>query len=177
MSGELSISFGQATNVGLVRDNNEDRVDHVAAARRQLFILADGMGGMPGGEVASAVVGETARDSFLKDPQAEPIALLRAAVLTGHEACLEVQNQRPELSRMGTTLELLLVEGAQVWWAHVGDSRQYRLQPGQKEVVQLTIDQTVVQQLVDEGRVSRKRPAPIPCATCSARWSAAGNSR
>ncbi len=148
------MDFHAASDVGLVRENNEDYHDHVAGSGRDLFILADGMGGLPGGEVASSVAGRAARDHFLQDPLVEPRDLLRGAILAAHHACQETQILRPELSQMGTTLELALVDGDSLWWGHVGDSRQYLITEATPAFKRLTTDQTVVQRLVDEGRLS-----------------------
>jgi protein phosphatase len=154
LTEKLIIQHALATDVGLVRESNEDYVDHVERDGEHLFILADGMGGLPGGEVASSVASEAARDHFLLRTRVAPEELLEEAVMAAHRACQEVQIQRPSLSRMGTTLELALVRGAQMWWGHVGDSRQYLVTDGGRRVPQLTVDHTLVQGLVEQGILS-----------------------
>lgn len=154
MHSDLNLEYTQATDVGLVRDTNEDCVVHVQRDDRHLFVLADGMGGLPGGEVASYVATEAARDHFLLRTGAPPHQVLQEAILAAHRACREVQVQRPDLSRMGTTLELALVTGNELWWGHVGDSRQYLVLAGGRRCLQLTVDHTLVQGLVDQGILS-----------------------
>ena len=154
MNTNLTIQHIQATDVGLVRESNEDYVTHVQRDGEYLFVLADGMGGLPGGEVASQVASEAARDHFLLRTRVEPGIILEEALLAAHRACREVQVQRPELSRMGTTLELALVHDNELWWGHVGDSRQYLVTDGGRRCLQLTVDHTLVQGLVDQGILS-----------------------
>jgi serine/threonine protein phosphatase PrpC len=149
-----NVQYTRATDVGLVRDTNEDCVVHAVRDGRHLFVLADGMGGLPGGEVASFVASEAARDHFLLRTGARPDQVLQEALLAAHRACREVQVQRPDLSRMGTTLELALVDGRELWWGHVGDSRQYLVTDGGRRCLQITVDHTLVQGLVDQGILS-----------------------
>lgn len=143
---DLIVNAATVTDVGLVRSNNEDS----AHAGRRVFAVADGVGGMPAGEVASAIViralaeldGEVA-------PEADPLALLGRAVESANRQIREAGAANPAHDGMGTTVTALLVAGDQIALVHVGDSRCYRLRDG--ALAQLTRDDTFVQDLVDHG--------------------------
>lgn len=146
-----------ASDVGLVRQSNQDS----GFAGRFLMVVADGMGGHAGGDVASHVVirqlleldrpfdsPERAR-KHLKDELLKINALLIGAVV-----------ERPELAGLGTTVSALLRVGNKAVIAHIGDSRIYRLREGKLE--QVTEDHTYVQRLVDSGRISEEEALVHP---------------
>jgi protein phosphatase len=114
---------------GLVRENNEDFV--IADDENGIFLLADGMGGRPGGEVASYFASTTAYEtikSLLREPgpQKELPDLLADALRAAHSAVIERSLAEPALRGMGTTLEMLVVRGPKAFICHIGDSRVYR---------------------------------------------------
>jgi PPM family protein phosphatase len=140
---------------GRVRTTNEDYV--LVNERLGLLIVADGMGGRAGGEVASAVAVEaiaTYVQSHLTAGGAgvQPGALLQAALRTANEAIRTQARAHRPLRGMGTTVVLALCHGAWVYVAHVGDSRAYLFHQG--VLRQLTEDHSVVAQLVQAGQLT-----------------------
>jgi protein phosphatase len=156
----VPLLYHNASDKGRVRQVNEDAFGAFQAGERRLFVVADGMGGEKGGQVASMTAVAAVREVFEAHPDAAPPALLQACVAHANEACLTVQRQDPELSQMGTTLELLLVEGDFAWWAHVGDSRIYRVTGGRAR--QETRDHTRIQQMLQDGLISEEDAADHP---------------
>ncbi len=146
------------SDVGRVRRANEDAY-HVGDS---VFAVADGMGGHVAGEVASSTALEpiAALDGrVFSDAQAARTAL-RTAVLTANEAVVSKAAGDPEFEGMGTTLTAVMVEGRRAHMAHVGDSRAYLFRDNQ--FGQLTTDHTLVQRMIDEGRLTREEAANHP---------------
>ncbi len=154
------LRFGQGTDSGRVREKNEDCCAHHRQGGRHLLIVADGMGGEVGGHEASRTAVAAVRNAFARSPTAEPRRLLEQAIADANQACLARQQQRPELRGMGTTLEVVIVEGEQAWWAHVGDGRIYFLHDGL--ATQLTSDHTLVHRLVEDGLLAPEDAAEHP---------------
>jgi PPM family protein phosphatase len=151
------------TDIGRVRKNNEDAlwVDEPLG----LLVVADGMGGHAGGEVASAVAVK-AIAAYVREHLAgseavdQAAALLQAAIRTADEAIWATARTRRELRDMGTTVVLALCRGNQVHVAHVGDSRAYLLRQG--ELRQLTEDHSVVARLIKAGQLTPRRARSHP---------------
>lgn len=135
----MRLRVGARTDVGRVRKGNEDSY----TAEDPLFAVADGMGGHQGGEVASSVALEVLSQG--KGPLEE---LVRKA----NDEVFRRAAGDPGLTGMGTTLTALRHEGKVLRLAHVGDSRAYLLRDG--SIQRLTKDHTVVERLVDEGRLT-----------------------
>ena len=144
----LVLRYAARSDRGLVRSNNEDSV--YAGAR--LLALADGMGGHAAGEVASQLVIAALAHLDDDEPGGDLLAKLDAAVQEGNAAIAAYVGQHPELEGMGTTLTTILFAGPRLGMAHIGDSRGYLLRDG--ELSQITKDDTFVQTLVDEGRIT-----------------------
>jgi PPM family protein phosphatase len=146
------------SDVGRVRTGNEDALLMLGS----VFAVADGMGGHRGGEVASATALEplVALDGqHFDDPAAALSALTQAAVAANTEVGRRSRAE-PELEGMGTTLTAVLVDGSDAHLVHVGDSRAYLLRDG--VLVQLTDDHTLVQALIDQGRITRAEASAHP---------------
>jgi protein phosphatase len=145
----LSWRYAAASDVGLLRDGNEDS----AFAGQRLLAVADGMGGHAAGEVASAAVIAALEQLDEQGVNAgDPQEALREAVQEANANLRDMVAADSELQGMGTTVTAVLTDGDYTWLAHVGDSRAYLLRDG--ELHQLTRDHTFVQQLVDEGRLA-----------------------
>ncbi|HWL59605.1 MAG TPA: PP2C family serine/threonine-protein phosphatase [Microbacteriaceae bacterium] len=137
------------SDVGLTRSNNQDS----GYAGRSLFVVADGMGGHAGGDVASAVVVQhllTLDEEYATPSEAEQA--LHNGLLTASDQLADLVAEHPELTGMGTTVSAIALVGRSAVIAHIGDSRIYRLRDGQ--LTQLTSDHTFVQRLVETGRIT-----------------------
>jgi len=145
------------THVGKIRANNQDS----GYAGSQLFLVADGMGGHAGGDVASAIalnrIIETDRD-YASAHDAE--FALQASLMAANSLLAETVFEHPELTGMGTTVSALLRVGHQLAFAHIGDSRVYRFRDG--VLTQISADHTFVQRLVDSGRITQEEAAVHP---------------
>ncbi|HEY8589009.1 MAG TPA: Stp1/IreP family PP2C-type Ser/Thr phosphatase [Naasia sp.] len=138
------------SHVGKVRSNNQDS----GFAGQQLFVVADGMGGHAGGDVASAIaVNRIAETDIARysSPQDAEFAL-QSALVAANQLLAETVFEHPELTGMGTTVSAMIRVGDTVAIAHIGDSRIYLFRDG--ELSQITTDHTFVQRLVDSGRIT-----------------------
>jgi protein phosphatase len=144
----LVLRYAARSDRGLIRGNNQDSV----YAGPRLLAVADGMGGHAAGDVASKVV--IAALEHLDDdaPSGDMLQALREAVFEGSEHLREVIRESPQLEGMGTTLTAILFAGGRLALCHVGDSRAYLLRDGQ--LTQITHDDTFVQTLIDDGRIT-----------------------
>ena len=142
----MNVSVGAKTDVGRVREGNEDSY----LANDPLFVIADGMGGHLAGDVASAtaieVIQERTGDLNADDPQT-----LAAMVKEANRAIWSKSGDDPSLRGMGTTCTLVLLDAPTAQLAHVGDSRAYLFHDG--ELKQVTEDHTLVGRMVREGRL------------------------
>ena len=152
----LVLRYAARSDRGLVRANNEDSV--YAGAR--LLALADGMGGHAAGEVASQLVIAALAHLDDDEPGGDLLSKLDAAVREGNSAIAAHVEADPELEGMGTTLTAILFAGNRLGLVHIGDSRGYLLRDG--ELNQITKDDTFVQTLVDEGRITAEEAHSHP---------------
>jgi serine/threonine protein phosphatase PrpC len=152
----IALRYAARSDVGLLREGNEDS----AYASGRLLAVADGMGGHAHGEVASSVA--IAAMASLEEAQqgGDLLNTIEAAVRDANRRLHEMVGRDPSLKGMGTTLTAMLWHGAQVALVHVGDSRAYLLRRG--ELYQITHDHTLVQQLVDDGRITPEEAATHP---------------
>jgi protein phosphatase len=150
------LRYSARSDVGLVRSNNEDSV--YAGAR--LLALADGMGGHAAGEVASQLVIAALAHLDDDEPGGDLLAKLDAAIHSGNSAIAAQVEMEPDLEGMGTTLTAILFAGNRIGMAHIGDSRGYLMRDG--ELTQITKDDTFVQTLVDDGRITKEEAHSHP---------------
>lgn len=145
-------SFAGLSDQGLRRSANQDAYSIDRDGR--FFIVADGMGGHAGGQEASRVATQAIQTYLNQNWQSSLAsdALLEAAFQQANAAILQDQQAYPERSDMGTTVVVVLFRAEQVWCAHVGDSRLYRLQGHQLQ--QITEDHTWVAQAIKGGKLS-----------------------
>ncbi|MGH3932207.1 MAG: protein phosphatase 2C domain-containing protein [Pseudonocardiaceae bacterium] len=144
----LVLRYAARSDRGLVRQNNQDAV----YAGPRLLALADGMGGHAAGEVASKVVIAAFAPLDDDQPGNDLLDQLHQATRAGNAAISELVREDPEREGMGTTLTAVLFGGNKLGLAHVGDSRAYLLREG--AFSQITHDDTFVQSLIDEGRIT-----------------------
>jgi PPM family protein phosphatase len=139
----MNVRAGAATDIGLVREGNEDSY----LVEQPLFVIADGMGGHRGGEVASRLAVETIEALFRRGEGA-----LSEQVQEANRAVFERSTIDRAVAGMGTTLTAALVEEDRARLAHVGDSRAYLFRGG--EMRMLTEDHTLVHRMVQQGEIT-----------------------
>lgn len=146
-----------ASDRGRVRASNQDS----GFAGEHLFLVADGMGGHAGGDIASAIVTQhVAKADLAYDSlEAGEIALVDC-ISDANEKLVKTVSEHPELAGMGTTFSGILVLENQLLMAHIGDSRIYRKRG--KSIKQITKDHTFVQKLLDLGRITEEEAAIHP---------------
>nr|WP_306901534.1 PP2C family serine/threonine-protein phosphatase [Arthrobacter sp. B1I2] len=139
--------FAARSDVGRIRSKNDDS----AYAGRHLAVVADGMGGHAGGDVASAATVLDMIHLDRPDHGDEAGTILADEIQTANSLLSELVHINPKLAGMGTTVTALLLAQGKLHFAHIGDSRAYRLRDG--EFKQISVDHTFVQRLIDEGRL------------------------
>ncbi|MFX0593086.1 BofC C-terminal domain-containing protein [Melissospora conviva] len=152
----LTLRYAAHSDRGLIRDGNQDSV----YAGPRLLAVADGMGGMAAGDVASNIVIGAMAPLDEDVPGDALVDALRSAVETAIQQLRETVEANPQLEGMGTTLTATLFSGSKIGMVHIGDSRAYLLRDG--EFNQITKDDTYVQMLVDEGRISLEEASSHP---------------
>jgi serine/threonine protein phosphatase PrpC len=152
----LAMRFAARSHVGMVRDGNEDSV----YAGPRVLAVADGMGGHAAGEVASAVAIGAIAQLDEDVPGADLLDALRRSATAANDHLHDMVEGDGALEGMGTTLTALLFAGTRLGMLHIGDSRCYLLRDG--ELTQITKDHTLVQTLVDEGRISEEQASTHP---------------
>ena len=155
------------SDVGKVREMNQDSyyisnsLDEV-----QLYMLADGMGGYKGGEIASSLAIQTAKsyieNNFKEIPKDRDsiIQLLGSSMEYANMVVYEKSLENPELEGMGTTLEIALIYNNKVYIGHIGDSRIYRIR--NEFIRKLTQDHSYVQKLVKDGTITKEEAEHHP---------------
>ena len=144
----LVLRYAVRSDVGLLREGNEDS----AYAGPRLLAVADGMGGHAAGEVASSLTIASIAELDSGQPTGDMLNALAAAVAAANARLQDKIIANPAVEGMGTTLTALLWSDGHAAVCHIGDSRGYLLRQG--ELYQITHDHTLVQSLVDEGRIS-----------------------
>ncbi|HJZ04063.1 MAG TPA: PP2C family serine/threonine-protein phosphatase [Streptosporangiaceae bacterium] len=144
----LELRYAVRSDVGLLREGNEDS----AYAGPRLLAVADGMGGHAAGEVASALTIASMAELDAEQSDGDMLKVLAMAVAMANARLQEKIIANPAVEGMGTTLTALLWSDGHAAVCHIGDSRGYLLREG--ELYQITHDHTLVQSLVDEGRIS-----------------------
>ena len=152
----LAIRYAVRSDAGLCREDNED----TGYAGVRLLAVADGLGGHPGGELASAAVIEALKPLDTKIPAGELMNALDHAVRRASGRLRDIVASDPSLSGMGTTLTALVWSGSQLGLVHVGDSRAYLVRDG--VVFQITHDHTMVQSLLDDHKITPEEVSSHP---------------
>ncbi len=165
MSLRGKINIAEITDVGKVRDHNEDAIG--SNSDIGLMVLADGMGGYNAGEVASGIAVQTITELAAEGADREErndidassgfmrqTIVLRDAIARANKIIFQTAQSQTHCEGMGTTLVAAMFYDNRVSIAHVGDSRAYRLRGGKFE--QLTMDHSLLQELVDRGFYSEE---------------------
>ncbi|MCW2753968.1 MAG: serine/threonine-protein phosphatase [Marmoricola sp.] len=141
------LRFTALSDVGRVRRDNQDS----GYAGPHLLLIADGVGGAARGDIASSAAVEAIRKLDVP-PGNDPLSELAATIHLAHDRLAEIVEGHPDLDGTSTTVSAAVFDGTQLAIGHVGDSRGYLLRDG--VLRQLTDDHTLVQSLVDEGRIT-----------------------
>jgi len=152
----LQFRFAAESDIGLVRDHNEDS----AFAGPYLLAVADGVGGAAAGEVASATTTYVVSALALAHPGTEPLGLLQSSIEESRTQLAAGIEADPARRGMATTLTAILTDGLRFGLAHIGDTRAYLLRAGGLQP--LTHDHTLVQAMVDTGRITPEEAAASP---------------
>mgnify|MGYP000129397609 CR=1 FL=1 len=155
------------TDKGRIRSNNEDALYVPPHTEKlpQLYIVADGMGGHQGGEVASRIAVETIA-SYINENFCEHydrdkiIEILNNALNAANQKIFKFSLENSELYGMGTTATVALFKGNKLYIGHVGDSRAYRIREG--SIIQLTKDHSLVWELMEQGKLSLEETKTHP---------------
>lgn len=145
------------TDTGNKRNNNQDSIffsDQPIGPLPNLYIVADGMGGHKAGDRASKMAIDITVD-FVKNSTLEnPIAVLKRAMIYANNEIYKVASKDPELTGMGTTMVVAVAQEGKLYVANVGDSRLYVVN---SEIKQITMDHSLVEELIRKGELERKR--------------------
>jgi serine/threonine protein phosphatase PrpC len=148
------------SEVGKQKSTNEDTVLTEQIGNKHLLVVADGMGGHAAGDVASECAAETLRDTVSNGiDKKEEEELLSSAVQDAHNHIQEQAADVPARSNMGTTVVAALVDGDNTVIINVGDSRAYDVGA---TIEQITVDQSLVQELVEQGDLTQEEAADHP---------------
>lgn len=152
----LGLRYAARSDRGLIRGKNDDSV----YAGPRLLAVADGMGGYAGGDVASQVAIAALEHLDQEMPTGDMLDALARAVNESSEHLRELVREDNALEGMGTTLTVLLFAGSRIAMCHIGDSRGYLLRDG--VFSQITHDDTFVQAMIDEGRITEEEARSHP---------------
>lgn len=160
-----AVRVGACTDVGLVRDENQDaygqfQTDGSSRSDEQLFLLADGMGGHVDGSEASRLAVDIVRSTFFASGEPNVDRRLLRAFETANEQIVRRSSDFEGAEKMGTTCTALVVGSENVHIAHVGDSRAYRIT--RDSIVQLTRDHTLVEEMMRQGVLTESEARTHP---------------
>ncbi|HCJ08331.1 MAG: Stp1/IreP family PP2C-type Ser/Thr phosphatase [Lachnospiraceae bacterium] len=151
------ISYGQ-TDIGMVRSINQDSIffsDKSVGNLPNLYIVADGMGGHKAGDYASAHAVSWFVDYAKECKYANPITIMKTGIAKVNDMLLEMSATHSELSGMGTTFVAAVIVENKMYVANIGDSRLYVIHQG--ETKQITLDHSLVEELIRTGQLDRRR--------------------
>jgi PPM family protein phosphatase len=161
------LELANLSDVGLQREQNEDYYCYAEPAsdedfRRigRLAVVADGMGGHEGGQVASGIAVETVRDVYLAYSGDNPGDALLTAFQDAHAAIQTYAREHPELRGMGTTCTAVALRDRDLYYGHVGDSRLYLIR--ESGISQVTDDHSLVGRLLRDGQITAEEAAVHP---------------
>ena len=155
------------TDIGKARDMNQDYY-YIPSSENdlQIYILADGMGGYNGGEIASKLAVQTVRDYIennfdkIEHTKEEILNMIKKSMENANSVVYEESKKDENLQGMGTTLDVCFIYNNKIYIGHVGDSRVYLIR---KEIARkITKDHSYVQQLVEDKKITREEAEHHP---------------
>lgn len=151
---KYSFIFGNKSDVGRVREINEDYMASFTSSSGHFFIVCDGMGGHTSGEIASRLAVNTIKEFVTNNSENSKSTkqLLTESIQFANQTIIDKTIENPEYAGMGTTCVTLCIKTGIVYYANVGDSRLYTVR--NNKIYQLTKDQSFVQTLIDQGHIS-----------------------
>ncbi|MGH8645640.1 MAG: Stp1/IreP family PP2C-type Ser/Thr phosphatase [Gammaproteobacteria bacterium] len=164
---DYEVEAGLLSDVGCCRQANQDLISYIKPADQAvlkekgvLAIVADGMGGHQGGQVASQLAVDAIQKRYYAHPREHPPRSLKKAFAEANLFVYQRSLESQTLHGMGTTASALVVKDRRIYFAHVGDSRIYRQRDG--ELVRLTEDHTVVAEMVHRGLLTPEQARQHP---------------
>ena len=148
----IKIEHTSLTDIGLVREANEDSCGSIDGVNGPVFTVCDGMGGHVGGAIASGIAVKSILEFITMATVENPSVSINNAIISANQKILEAVRERPDLKGMGTTTTVLTVQSGGIYIGHVGDSRIYIFSNGRLH--RLTNDHSYVQSLIDAGALS-----------------------
>lgn len=145
------------TDTGSKRSNNQDSIyysDKPVGPLPNLYIVADGMGGHRAGDQASKMAIDIAVDFIKKSTIENPIAVLKRAMIFANNEIYKTASRDPDLRGMGTTMVAAVCQDDKLYVANIGDSRLYAIG---NEIKQITMDHSLVEELIRDGKLERKK--------------------
>lgn len=146
--------LANCTDTGKVRSVNEDSMTTFDSPNGRVVVVCDGMGGQNAGDVASQLAVTVIQDILSDNTFPSPEEAITRSVIAANQAILRRASQDESLSGMGSTCVMVIIKEGKVYYGSVGDSRIYYISNGM--IRQITKDQSYVQTLVDEGRISQE---------------------
>jgi serine/threonine protein phosphatase PrpC len=157
----VQVDAASMTDTGQVRQKNEDSFGcfepgdtQIQESKGFLYIVADGMGGHKGGEVASRLAVETIHSRYYASGSDDPAAALAEAVQEANQIIFQKSQSDESLAGMGTTCTAMAIVAESAYFAHVGDSRAYLLRQG--ELRQITQDHSLIAEMLRSGLISKE---------------------
>jgi len=147
-----------ATDIGRKRKTNQD--SYFLSLEKKLFVVADGMGGHNGGDIASQMAVKEYPDFLSKNLELEPQMLITNSIKESNRAIKNFGETHPELVGMGTTIVSFYFRGQNIYVGNVGDSRAYLI--NNKMIYQLSRDHSLVQEKLNYGMYTREQAAMDP---------------
>lgn len=162
---DASICFGARSDVGRIREENEDAFGHFPEQASddeadRLFIVADGMGGHSRGREASTTAVEVVQQTYFDTPDRPVTERLTEAFQRANTQVYQMAREDGKVDTMGTTGTALALVDGQAYIAHVGDSRAYRI--SDEDCEQLTHDHTMVEEMRREGLITKQEARSHP---------------
>lgn len=158
------MKVGAISDVGLVRENNQDSIFVSKNKDFPLYIIADGMGGHNSGEVASCMAVDIAKESLIlnKDKltsEKNIKSLLETAIFDANKKIFDKSKETEIYNQMGTTVILAYASKSRIYLAHVGDSRAYIVS---ESISQITEDHSLVNELIKNGSITKEEALHHP---------------